>query len=166
MVLVRSRIIACMCSLAHCISWFMMGNSEFARSVRLYSTRGGTSAYTLRSTNPSVSRVRSVRTSIFCEMSGNSATRSLKRMDSCPFRVYRTRRVHLSPIRLRIFRMGQSGYSSFLLKCRSIYNKENQQYTTKVRNYRMVCKNIISAVLINVKRFVCVVTAMLETQYY
>lgn len=79
---VRSKRISSMWSLAHWISWLTMGNREWARLVSRYSTLGGTSANTRRSMKPSVSSVRRVRTSIFCDISRSSSERSLNLIES------------------------------------------------------------------------------------
>ena len=64
----RSRISA-ICSNAQPTSDSMCGIKLCPISVREYSTRGGTSAYTFLMTSPSVSNERSVTVSIRCEMS-------------------------------------------------------------------------------------------------
>ncbi len=76
--------IAAMLSAAQPISWSTIGIRLTVRGVSAYSTLGGTSAYTLRLTYPSSSRVRNVLVSIFCEMSGMSLRRALKRRGSLP----------------------------------------------------------------------------------
>ena len=65
-----SLMILSMFSFAHIINELIWGNKDTARSVKAYSTRGGTSGYIVRLTNPSSSSVRSVTVSIFCEISG------------------------------------------------------------------------------------------------
>ena len=56
------------------------GMNDMALSVSEYSTRGGTSAYTLRATKPSRSSERRVDVSTFWEMSGMLLCKALKRM--------------------------------------------------------------------------------------
>lgn len=112
--LFRLLIIVAMFSLAQPISASIWGSRECVHGVNAYSTRGGTSGYTVRVTYPSSSSVRKVTVSIFCDMSGISRCNSLKRIGPPPvlFRVYMTRRDHLSHNRASIFRIGQSGNSA------------------------------------------------------
>ena len=57
-------------ALAQFIKLSISGMSDIPRSVRLYSTLGGTSAYTFLDTNPSASSVFNATESIFLDMSG------------------------------------------------------------------------------------------------
>lgn len=61
----------------HEINASKCGMRLFPRSLRRYSTRGGTSVNTSRLIMPSSSRWRSVEVSIFCEMSGICRHKSL-----------------------------------------------------------------------------------------
>ena len=67
--------------------------------VRLYSTRGGTSGWAVRTTSPSRSRLRSVRVSMRWEMPPSMPRwRSLKRCVPSPSTEI-TSTLHLSPMR-------------------------------------------------------------------
>lgn len=82
------------------------------RSVREYSTRGGTSAYTSRCTRPFASIARSWTVSTFWETLPTHFFSSPKRLVP----VIRSRRIntfHLSPIRVRVVSTGQAGSSFF-----------------------------------------------------
>src|SRR5574344_2426743 len=88
----------------------MCGNSERDSSVRLYSTRGGTSAYTVRLTKPSASSPRRALPNILGEMSGMHDCISLLRIGHpFPSSVRRMSTVHLSPILVMTLRTGHSG---------------------------------------------------------
>jgi hypothetical protein len=67
------------------------------KAVKSYSTLGGTSAYTVRLSNPPSSNVQSVCVSIFFETSGRYRCNSPYRFVPCP-RMYTMIGVHLSPI--------------------------------------------------------------------
>lgn len=112
--LFRLLIIVAMFSLAQPISASIWGSRECVHGVNAYSTRGGTSGYTVRVTYPSSSSVRKVTVSIFCDMSGISRCSSLKRIGPPPAlsRVYMTKSDHLSHSRASMFRIGQSGNSA------------------------------------------------------
>lgn len=75
--LILSAMMASLFSNAHSSKALTWGRSDSALAVSAYSTRGGTSGYTVRVTYPSSSSVRSVTVSIFCEMSGISRCNSL-----------------------------------------------------------------------------------------
>ena len=82
------------------------GMSDRPRYVRLYSTLGGTSAYTRLDTSPSASSTFNAVESIFFDMSGMYSFRLLKRIVPCLSSVKSTSMDHLSPIRDSTFLMG------------------------------------------------------------
>lgn len=90
----------------HVSSAFSGPRSVSPAGVSSYSTRGGTSAKTVRVTRPSRSRPRRVCVSIFWEIPATSWQISLKRRGP-PARVPTTSTVHLSPIRSSTRRLGQ-----------------------------------------------------------
>ena len=100
------------CSIAHSIMGRQACINDSPRPVILYSTRGGTSAYTNLSTSPSSSRWRNVSVSTFCDMSGMCLRRTEKRKGTLlPAKMWSTSSDHLSPIRESTLRIGQSGKS-------------------------------------------------------
>ena len=133
--LFRLLIIVAMFSLAQPISASIWGSRECVHGVNAYSTRGGTSGYTVRVTYPSSSSVRKVTVSIFCDMSGISRCNSLKRIGPPPvlFRVYMTKRDHLSHNRASIFRIGQSGNSASSIVVLSIICCNTNCYTKVIK---------------------------------
>lgn len=66
----REVIISAKWAITHSIIGRHASRNDKARGVRSYSTRGGTSAYTVRRTKPSSSNRRNVCVSTFCEISG------------------------------------------------------------------------------------------------
>ena len=125
--------IAAILSVAQPMSASKIGSSDLARSVSEYSTRGGTSAYTCRVMYPSLSNVRRVLVSIFCDMSGMLLRSSLKRIDSVcwRFRMYITYSDHLSLILANTLRMGQSlnivSFNAVLIANSFVYNNRLQK---------------------------------------
>ncbi|MNI72250.1 hypothetical protein D3C73_1281790 [compost metagenome] len=76
-------------------------------SVKEYSTLGGTSAYTLRSTSWSSSSSRSWLVSIFCVIWGMSFFSSLKRLVPSRPRCHRMISFHLPPMTARVSSFSQ-----------------------------------------------------------
>ena len=111
----RFLTISARCSAAHAIIGWQASMNDLPRSSMWYSTRGGTSAKTVRSMNKSSSRWRSVVVSTFCDMSGTARRMAENRMGAaCSMSVCITSSDHLSPTRERTFRMGQLGKSRSL----------------------------------------------------
>ena len=86
---------------------FKAGRKDSPSSVKLYSTLGGTSAYTLRVTRRKSSRRLSVWESIFLETSGMSFWKSRKRHTPYFCMATMAKTDHLSPIWERMSRTGQ-----------------------------------------------------------
>ena len=109
-------IIPGICCKAQSTNPSICGIKLFPLSVSSYSTRGGTSAYTLRLTSPSVSSVRRVTVSMRCEISAIVLWISQNRMVPLAFNVIRTSIDHLSPSLHNTFRTGQlsSGWKFFI----------------------------------------------------
>ena len=84
--------------------------------VSWYSTRGGTSGYTILFTSPSASNVRSVTASILCGISGMLFPIALKRSTLCRLSWTITSIDHLSPNLFRISLIGQAS-SGFIVSC-------------------------------------------------
>lgn len=143
--LFRLLIIVAMFSLAQPISASIWGSRVCVHGVNAYSTRGGTSGYTVRVTYPSSSSVRRVTVSIFCDMSGISRCNSLKRIGPPPAlsRVYMTKSDHLSHSRASIFRIGQSGNSASSIVVLSIICCDTN-CSTKVIKFPKCVKKLFS----------------------
>ena len=83
-----------------------IGKRLSPRSVRLYSTLGGTTAYTLRAIKPSPSSSRNCWVSILGVASGTRRRSSLKRR-IFPDRCHRSKALYLPPISCRVAATGQ-----------------------------------------------------------
>ena len=84
-------------------------------SVKVYSTLGGTSAYTVRVNSPLSSIARSCAVSTFCDTFPIDFFNSPKRFvpDN---RSRRIKTFHLSPIKVKVVSTGQAG-NSFVICC-------------------------------------------------
>ena len=97
----------------------MSGMSVSALSVRRYSTRGGTSAYTFLDTRSSASSAFSTSDSIFCDMSGNVAAQFVEPHHAVPVERYQHKHRPFVAYARQYVAYGQVGYnvsfSSFLI---------------------------------------------------
>lgn len=100
----RAASMSARCASAHPATATSGTSSVLPSAVNEYSTRGGTTGYTTRSTSPSRSSWRSVSVSIRCEMPSIDRCSSVKRMVPSP-RSVMTKTLHLSPMRVRTSRM-------------------------------------------------------------